>query len=120
MPKLIRSKLRKRTKTNLLKQQFNICHIQNTIVRNNLITMEYGLPALQHPWKIWTFIDNVLYLSILFKHVYFCWAKREANIVAYFLAQFASFHPISFSCTNSNLFPSIHETWIRDLSLLAS
>lgn len=72
------------------------------------------------PWKIRALIDNVSQLISSFNHCCFCWVKRVAKVVAHNLAQFASFLPISFSCTNSNIPPSVYEAWLRDLSSLSS
>uniref|UniRef100_A0A2N9HGL8 Reverse transcriptase domain-containing protein n=1 Tax=Fagus sylvatica TaxID=28930 RepID=A0A2N9HGL8_FAGSY len=67
------------------------------------------------PWKILQVISNVKVLAASFKSCSFVWVRRSANSVAHSLAKEASASPSCFHCNNSNLPPSVHEAWIRDL-----
>lgn len=71
------------------------------------------------PWKIQTLMANVFILVVNFNMCVFSWVHRNANSMAHNLAKFASLHPYVFSCNNSDVPPSVHEAWLRDLNSLS-
>ena len=72
------------------------------------------------PWKIFSIVANIKFLALAFSACSFCWVHRDANGVAHALAKYASSQPLCFSCTGSNLPPSMSKAWIRNLSALSS
>ncbi len=84
--------------------------------RESLHWCHLGFFPVKTPWKIHTFVANVSSLVFNFNSCRFCWVGREANMVAHSLANFGSHLAVSFSCNISNLPPSVHTAWIRDLS----
>ena len=72
-------------------------------------------PAIAILWKIQIIVFNVKLLAASFISCSFYWVRRDANCVAHSLAKFASSQLSCFHCNNSNLPPSVHETWLRDL-----
>uniref|UniRef100_A0A2N9IU76 RNase H type-1 domain-containing protein n=1 Tax=Fagus sylvatica TaxID=28930 RepID=A0A2N9IU76_FAGSY len=72
-------------------------------------------PTVDIPWKILPVISNVKVLASTFNSRSFVWVRQSANFVVHSLAKEASAFPACFHCNNSNLSPSVHEAWIRDL-----
>ena len=61
------------------------------------------------PWKLFTLCNNAKVAVLDFTSCSFCWVRRNANMVAHFLAKFASSQSSYFYCNSSNLPPLIHE-----------
>ena len=71
-------------------------------------------------WRILPIITNAKNMISIFCSCSFNWVRRNANFVTYILAKVASSQPICLSCNSTNLSPSIHKAWIRDLLALSS
>ena len=65
--------------------------------------------------RILSLVNIIKVLALEFPTCSFCWVRRDANGMAHSLAKFTSSLPSCFFCNSSNLPPSVHEAWIRDL-----
>ena len=72
------------------------------------------------PWRIQTLVSNIKYVALDFNVCSFYWIPRDVNALAHSFAKFASFQDFCFSCNSTNLPPSVHKAWIRDLLALSS
>ena len=67
------------------------------------------------PWRILSLVNIIMVLALEFPTCSFCWVRTDANGMAHSLAKFTSSLPSCFFCNSSNLPPSVHEAWIKDL-----
>ena len=72
------------------------------------------------PWRIQTLVSNIKCVALDFNVCSFYWVPRDVNALAHSFAKFASSQDFCFSCNSTNLPPSVHEAWIRDLLALSS
>ena len=70
------------------------------------------------PWRILPTITNAKNLVSNFCACSFNWVSRDANFVIHTFIKVISSQSIYFSCNSTNLPPSVHEVWIRDLLAL--
>jgi ribonuclease HI len=66
-------------------------------------------------WKIAAIVLDVNFLSLDFVSCCFSWVKREANMVAHVLAEFAVSFNSDFSCNATSLPSPVREAWQRDV-----
>jgi hypothetical protein len=71
------------------------------------------------PWKLQSLVANVEEVALSYNSCSFLWVCRTTNSLVHSLAKFASSQPSCFHSNNSNLLPSVHKAWIRDLNSLS-
>ena len=65
-------------------------------------------------WAIAFRCNDMVVLRKKFVSCNFCWIKKDANFVTHFLAKFASYNKLTFSCNISSLPPPVWEAWKGD------